>query len=234
MMREIRKTFDMMIRPVRARIYNIVSRGVLELAKDGEGMQMLKAALLADENRDDIEYFQDYGFTSRPKAGAEALVVCPQGNRDHMIAVKVADRRFRLKDLQNGEVAIYTDEGDKIHFKRGNNIEVVAATKVIITCPESEFSGNVTIKGNATIEGNETVQGNEIVEGTSAVTGAITSDASVTAPALTGSATVASPAITAALSLIVNGQELNDYQNHTHSYTDAGAPSNPNQTGGVN
>lgn len=145
-MREmIREAFSILIEPLRSRVYNIVSRGVLELAKDTEGMQVLKAAILADENRDDIEYFQDYGFTSVPKAGAEALVICPQGNRDHMIAVKVADRRFRLKGLAEGEVALYTDEGDKIVFKRGGTIEVVAATKLEVKSPLVEL-------GNGTLE----------------------------------------------------------------------------------
>lgn len=237
---QLRNFFEQMIRPLRARVYNIVSRGVLELAKDTEGMQTLKAAILAGENRDDIEYFQDYGFTSVPKAGAEALVICPQGNRDHMIAVKVADRTVRLKGLETGEVAIFTDEGDKIHLKRNNNIEVVAATKVTLTTPLAEFSENVVIKGNLDVEGNETVKGNETVEGNSTVegtadvTGAVTSAASVEAPTVTGSTTVLSPAIAAATSLTVAGEELNQYKTHTHDYNDVGAPSNPNTTGGVN
>jgi len=142
-----------MLKPLRNRVYNIVSRAVLEMANDSKKMQALKVAVLAGENRDDVEYFQDYGFTSVPLPGAEALVVCPQGNREHMIAVKVGNRTVRLKDLAEGEVAIYTDEGDKIHLKRGNNIEVVAATKVLVTTPEAEFSGNVKIQGNLTVIG---------------------------------------------------------------------------------
>jgi len=231
----ILEIFSQLIEPIRSRVYNIVSRGVIELAKDTEGMQVLKAAILADENRDDIEYFQDYGFTSVPLAGAEALIVCPQGNRDHMIAVKVADRRFRLKGLTAGEVALYTDEGDKIVFKRGNKIEVVAATKVTLTTPLAEFSADVIIKGNLDVDGNETVKGDEIVKGTSAVTGAITSLASVTAPAVTGSATVSGPSIVAATSLTVAGEELNDYKNHTHDYQDDdGTSETTKQTAGVN
>ena len=40
----------------------------------------------------------------------------------------IADRRYRLQALANGEVAIYTDEGDKIHFKRGRIIDIETAT----------------------------------------------------------------------------------------------------------
>ncbi len=135
----INSAFQAMIKPLRDRVYNIVSRGVLEMANDSEGMQVLKAKLLAGENREDIEYFQDYGFTSVPLEDAEVLVVCPQGNREHMIAVKVGDRTVRLKGLAKGEVAVYTDEGDKIHFKRGGIVEILAATKLDINAPLVEL-----------------------------------------------------------------------------------------------
>jgi len=119
-----------MMRPLRNRVYMMISRAVIEVAKDSQGMQTLKMSVLADEERDDVERFQNYGFTSVPKEGAEAVVVCPQGNREHMIAIVVDDRRFRFKAMAEGEVAMYTDEGDYIHFKRGGNIDIKAAAKV--------------------------------------------------------------------------------------------------------
>ena len=124
MREQIREAMTSMIKPLRNRVYNIISRAVLEAANDSGNMQVLKISVLAGENRDDVEYFQDYGFTSVPLPGAECLIVCPQGNREHMIAIKVGNRNFRLKALKNGEVALYTDEGDKIHFKRGNIIDI--------------------------------------------------------------------------------------------------------------
>ncbi len=93
------------------------------------------------------EYFQHYGFTSRPLANAEAIIL-RQGNNIFCIATD--DRRYRLT-IENGEVAIYTNEGDYIHLKRENNIEIktktikiIAATKVEIETPELEVSGNIT------------------------------------------------------------------------------------------
>jgi phage baseplate assembly protein V len=129
---QLRKAMERAIRPLKSRVYNIVARAVVTAINDSGKMQVIKVSALAGEDKDSIEYFQDYGFTSVPKTGAEAVIVCPQGNRDHMIAVKVGDRTVRLKGLQEGEVAVYTDEGDKIHFKRGGTVQVVAATKVDI------------------------------------------------------------------------------------------------------
>ncbi|MNP68014.1 Bacteriophage Mu Gp45 protein [compost metagenome] len=50
------------------------------------------------------------------------------GDRSHGVVLVVSDRRFRLQGLEPGEVALYTDEGDFLHFKRGRVIEVTTAT----------------------------------------------------------------------------------------------------------
>jgi phage gp45-like len=75
------------------------------------------------------EYFQHYGFTSRPLPGAEIIII-REGN--HFVSIASDDRRYRVA-VEAGEVAIYTDEGDKVHFKRGKNIEVVCGNKLKAT-----------------------------------------------------------------------------------------------------
>lgn len=127
------------IRALQNRIMMLIGRCVLEAVNDGGGIQTIKASLLAGENRDGMEHFQNYGFTSVPFAGAEGVVVFPGGNREHGLVIAIDDRRFRLKGLKNGEVAMYTDQGDKIHIKRGGSIEVIAASDVKITAPKVEL-----------------------------------------------------------------------------------------------
>ena len=124
------------IRAIQNRVMMIVGRAILEAVKDDEGIQKLKMSLLAGEDRDGMERFQNYGFTSNPLPGAEGVVVFPGGNRDHGLVIAIDDRRFRLKGLAQGEVALYTDQGDKIHFKRGGTIEVTASTEVKVTSPK--------------------------------------------------------------------------------------------------
>jgi phage gp45-like len=92
-------------------------------------IKLFSATGRTDESFDQREYFQHYGFTSRPQTGAEIIII-REGN--HIIAVASDDRRYRLA-VENGEVAIYTDEGDKVHLKRGNNIEVVCGNKLTAT-----------------------------------------------------------------------------------------------------
>ena len=98
----------------------------------------------------DRELFQHYGFTSRPLAGSEAVIV---RNGDIYISVAEDDRRYRLA-VASGEVALYSDEGDKIVLKRGRNIEITAGTKVKITAPATEITGNLTVGGNVQASGN--------------------------------------------------------------------------------
>ncbi len=107
---------------------NFLARGVVALVDAGRMLQGLQMRLTADEVKDGMEHFEPYGFTSNPHPGAEGLAAFLGGDRSHGVVICVSDRRFRLQGLQSGEVALHTDEGDVLHFKRGRVIEVQTAT----------------------------------------------------------------------------------------------------------
>lgn len=130
------------IAPLRNRIANLVGRAVLQRADDTKKVQSLQLDVLDGETREGVERFQNYGFTSVPQSGAEAVVVFLGGARDHGVAIAVEDRRYRIGNLESGEVAVYTDQGDKIVLKRGGTIEITASTKVVLTTPTVELAGN--------------------------------------------------------------------------------------------
>ncbi|MGE7992557.1 phage baseplate assembly protein V [Pseudomonas sp. NPDC089554] len=99
------------------------------------------------------ELFQHYGFTSAPLPGAEYIVIPVGGNSNHAVVVASEDGRYRLT-LQDGEVALYTDEGDFVHMKRGRVIEVEtdtlrikASTKVSFDTPLIETTGSIKAAG---------------------------------------------------------------------------------------
>lgn len=124
-------------------------------------MQALQLLATKREILNGVERFQNYGFTAKPHAGAEGVVVFVGGNRDHGLCIAVDDRRYRLTGLEDGEVAIYTDEGDKIHLKRNNVIEVETQTfrvnagtvveintpLFVVDAPLATFSGDVQADG---------------------------------------------------------------------------------------
>src|SRR5262249_50314284 len=71
-----------------------------------------------------------------PLAGAEAVLLFPGGLRDHALALGVDDRRYRPTTWTDGEVGLYTHEGDFLRLKHGRIVEVVCGTKVDVTAPQ--------------------------------------------------------------------------------------------------
>lgn len=120
------------LQPINRKLRQLVSRAVIKLVNDGLKLQELQIVGLSGETLDGVERFQEYGFTSNPKAGAEAVTLSVGGNRSHTVIVAVDDRRYRLKGLESGEVALYDDLGQKIVLKR-DRIEVESPKVVVIS-----------------------------------------------------------------------------------------------------
>lgn len=137
---------------LQRRIGLTVSRAIIKLVNDAAKLQGVQVVLLDDEARAEIERFQEYGFTSVPQAECEAIALSVGGSRSHMVVVATDDRRYRLKDLESGEVALYTDEGDYVLLKRGRVVEVKAGTGVRVDAPLATFTGDLHVEGSVTCD----------------------------------------------------------------------------------
>lgn len=91
-------------------------------------VQRIQAQGIGNENLRGIELFQQYGFTSHPLPGTMGIVLPLGGVSSHSIVIATEHGAYRLKSLQPGEVALYTDEGAKIVLKRGKLIEADCET----------------------------------------------------------------------------------------------------------
>lgn len=138
------------LQPLRRQLRLLASRAVLKLMKDAVSVQV-KA--LDGEPKDDAELFQQYGFRSRPLAGAEGIMLALGGTRDHTVILCMDDRRYQVDLLKNGEVAMYTDEEDYFVLKRGRIAElntktfvVKASEKVRFETPMVENTGEIKDK----------------------------------------------------------------------------------------
>lgn len=116
----------------------VLARGVVVLANATRKLQSLQLRITAGEVKDDMEHLEPYGFTSCPLEGAEALAGFI-GDRSHGVVLVVSDRRYRLPGLKGGEVALYTDEGDRLVLKRGRVIEMETQTLRIKAGQSVEF-----------------------------------------------------------------------------------------------
>ena len=101
---------------VASRLESVVQRAVLLLTKNNNGMQTVQVGRVAADapTEDDVELWEPYGFTSRPKKGAEALVIHLGADEEVPVVLAVADRRYRLKGLAEGSVAIYNNAGHAV------------------------------------------------------------------------------------------------------------------------
>ena len=123
------------MRPIEQRVRGMVSRAIVRLVDDAMKAQELQLELLSDESQNGVERFQNYGLTSVPHPGAEALVVFAGGLRSHGVAIAVEDRRYRLTGLSQGEVALFDDLGNRVKLGR-NRIEVIGTSAVRVEAPE--------------------------------------------------------------------------------------------------
>ena len=136
------------VAPIKQAVVNMVARAVVKQITESTGIQSAQVGILATETRDEVERFQQYGFSSYPLPGAEGLIVFIGGNRDHAVLTNVDDRRHRPKFLAEGEVVIYNQNGDYIHIRANGTMKVVAQTKIEIDCPLVEMSGDLRVKGD--------------------------------------------------------------------------------------
>lgn len=144
--------------PLRRRVRLMISRAVLSAISDGQGIQLVQVKLLDGEVRDGVERFQNYSFTSVPLPGAEGIMACVSGNRDHGVIIAMDDRRYRIKDLQPGEAAMYTHRDKEAHKHRikfnddgtmdvmAKGINLIAAEKVRIAGDVVEIHANSIFK----------------------------------------------------------------------------------------
>lgn len=134
--------------PLAGRIELMIGRAVIAAVNDGAQAQALQLELLADEVQDGVERFQGYGFTSHPHPGAEALVAFVGGTRSHGVVVQVEDRRYRVRSLAEGEVAIFDDLDQVVVLKR-DGIRIESPNKVTVEAPEVEvIAETVTVESN--------------------------------------------------------------------------------------
>jgi phage baseplate assembly protein V len=146
------------VRDVLRRLLGIVRRARVSLVDDTQPMQEVQITALADDVLFS-ERFQSYGFTGVPLLGAEAIVLFVGAARNHPVVVAVDDRRYRMANLQPGEVAIYTDQGDYVVIRRGGAMELKAAAGVTITSPSVHLTGSLTVDGDADVKGNANIEG---------------------------------------------------------------------------
>jgi phage gp45-like len=119
--------------PIRARLANMLARAVVSLVDDGTGIQTVQVSVLDGETRGDLERFQNFGFTSRPSAGAEAAVLfrrrAPRP-RDRRGCGRSALPRDRTRE---GAACVYDAGGSKVTLHNDGSMDLEASSGATLT-----------------------------------------------------------------------------------------------------
>lgn len=141
-------------------------RAVVSRVNSAPAVQLVQADALAGERLQDNELMQHYGLTSNPPAGTMAVVLPVGGKTSHGVIIATEHGTYRLKELKPGEVALYSDEGDYVHLKRGRIMEINtgtlrinATTKIELNTPLVEASEQMTVQGLLTGNGAMAISG---------------------------------------------------------------------------
>ena len=130
--------FRRLIQPMMNKISLIMGKGIVETADPGstagKSNQIIKATMLQDETLGNVPHVQPYGIESRPEAGAEAVGLFLNGNRDQGVMIVIGDRRYRPITLGSGEVMLYSKFGNSILFKDDGSIVIVSPGDINTTC----------------------------------------------------------------------------------------------------
>lgn len=160
----------------------MIGRAIINLVNDASKMQSVQATIFAEQTPDDLEHFQHYGLTSVPLPGAEGLALALGGSTGNTVVINVDDRRYRLKGLLGGEVALYDDLGHCVHLTRNGIVIKGAGQQVLITdTPMVRMESNLHVTGNITGDGTLDITGGMTGGGGLGVTGAITATGDVKA-----------------------------------------------------
>jgi len=139
------------------RVLLTVGRGRITTGTDAGYAQKHQVQLGADEIRDNTIRIPEYGFTSMPLPGCNAVVLFVAGDRSNGVIIGTDDPRYRPHNLQPGEAMIYDALGRSIYLSAagivvnggGSPLTINNAPMVTFDTPSVSTTGNLTVGSGA-------------------------------------------------------------------------------------
>lgn len=99
------------------KLFSLVGLGKILGTRDDAPVRLAQVQLSEVETRDQTAILQHYGFSSRPKQGADSAHICLGGDRSKMVIIATHDQRYFMA-LTEGEVALHDDLGRYVKLSR--------------------------------------------------------------------------------------------------------------------
>jgi phage gp45-like len=101
------------------RVLGMVRIGTVAVVDDtSKQAQTHQIGFSQQETFDGVPAVNNYGFTSNPHSGADAVVLAGAGDQSKGVVIAINDGRYRLAELTSGEVAVYDDLGQAVYLTR--------------------------------------------------------------------------------------------------------------------
>lgn len=142
------------------RVQMMVGRGRVAIVDDSGAAQIAQVLMSDLEVPNDRFRMAEFGFTSNPPAGSDAIVLHLTGERKSGVVVGTNHQASRPRGLNAGESMLYSQDGKSIYMTASGGIVVEAkgqsvtvqdatvvtikaATKVRLETPRFECTGDI-------------------------------------------------------------------------------------------
>jgi phage baseplate assembly protein V len=170
---------------VYRRVQMLFGRGRVTLVNDAGPIQTMQLKMSDMETCDNRLRMAEFGFTSYPPVGSDAVVAHIAGDRGSGVVVATNHQQSRPTGLQSGESMLYSEDGKHVYITADGGIvveakgqDVVVNDAANVTCNASATmtinAPNIVLNGNVQINGNIGQKGPGGSEGTAEFTAPIT------------------------------------------------------------
>lgn len=111
-----------LLEPLRRRIALMVRRARIALVNDANPVQTMQLEMFKGECRDGVERIQEYGLSTVPLPGGQAIAASMDGECGHEVVVSTDDRRYRPSKQNPGDVMLYTASNRKDDADTENHV----------------------------------------------------------------------------------------------------------------
>jgi phage baseplate assembly protein V len=148
------------IQRLHQRLLHAIGRGRVTTGNDSGPVQTQQIKLGADEIKDKVPRLAEFGLTSMPPVGSDAVLVFIGGDRSNGAIVATGHQASRPKGLKPGETMLYSQDGKSIYLtaaggivveakgqtvtvNNASTVTINAATKVRMVTPLLEVTGDI-------------------------------------------------------------------------------------------
>ncbi len=135
-----------MMERLRSRLVYALGLGRTRFIDDSGSVQTAQVVFQAHDRArrvtNNVPVIAHYGLTSRPPANSDAVAVFLEGDPSSGLVIATNHQTYRLRNLGEGEVALYDQWGNVVHLTEGQ-ITLKHATKVRVESPRLEVTGDV-------------------------------------------------------------------------------------------